>query len=582
MSPITFNGEDLLVLDLEPVWSSGIRAEFSALVATEIGLTNRETRRSLGSTIRVTLSYTMLASGADAMRVTRALRDLQTTRVAVPFWPGACLWSQRSARPFTSGLSFVRGVDAGSFEVFSDAEPTWPAAHDEVMPLLVGYLRPKEPEWLTPTTALLAIEFTEASAANRSLVANGGDLLPGPRPSTGWASVPVVFPAVQHFDRPASGARVEIEREEIGFGREPVETLYPQLNHRQGEVSCVMTPGELPAFLRFFAEHAGGRAFWIAGPNVVAELAAEAFDVDTELSVATGHPVKTGDFLAIQGENRAAFVQATDAQASALVLDAPAGSFVPGKTSIHELLLARLERPRLILEWRSPQLGVARVGLRELPAEYSPAADEVLGETLGVVPTKAFLYEIEMATDTGTEVFRHTSFDQDLELNLISYPSGPIEHRSLTRGIALDRDELELRFAPRPGDLTHPFVRLATLRAEAPVRVTVREAQLLVIPDAMTNYTLLLNESAAVDGAPVLTQDKRRFICYLVASNVTVGATIHVEARMPDNAWASIHVEGFTATGTKVLSWEGVFAAIRARVLGYTDGTYTAYLVTSA
>ena len=97
----------------------------------------------------------------------------------------------------------------------------------------------------------------------------------------------------------------------------------------------------------------------------------------------------------------------------------------------------------------------------------------------------------------------------------------------------------------------------------------------------MTNFTLLLNQTAAVDGAAVLTGEMRRFVCYIIAASVTTGATVTVETRMPDNTWAPVHVEIFTATGTKVLSWEGVFAAVRARVTSYSNGSFTAYLVAS-
>jgi len=62
---------------------------------------------------------------------------------------------------------------------------------------------------------------------------------------------------------------------------------------------------------------------------------------------------------------------------------------------------------------------------------------------------------------------------------------------------------------------------------------------------------------------------------YFVATGVSTGATIVIEAQDDFGNWIIIHTEAIAATGNTFADISGAHSNVRARVSAWTDGTYT-------
>src|SRR4051812_44424808 len=102
-----FNGQAIYLFDVEPNWTEGFGVDVAILASADKGLSNRETRRALGQTLRFKTRYTVHASDAVARRIAGALKAQTNEPLVIPFWPAACKWSDRAGRPIGGGLNVV-------------------------------------------------------------------------------------------------------------------------------------------------------------------------------------------------------------------------------------------------------------------------------------------------------------------------------------------------------------------------------------------------------------------------------------------------------------------------------------------
>lgn len=112
-------------------------------------------------------------------------------------------------------------------------------------------------------------------------------------------------------------------------------------------------------------------------------------------------------------------------------------------------------------------------------------------------------------------------------------------------------------------------------------------AELLRIQYQAISSTLLNAVSAVGAGSGVDVRAFREFTFYFVASSVTSGGTVTIEALMPDNTtWVTLHSQPITAnTATTQIApvyFRGVFNQIRANLVARTDGTFTASMLAGA
>ncbi|MFM7099626.1 MAG: hypothetical protein ACKO3N_00460, partial [Verrucomicrobiota bacterium] len=110
-----------------------------------------------------------------------------------------------------------------------------------------------------------------------------------------------------------------------------------------------------------------------------------------------------------------------------------------------------------------------------LPQEEAVPEDEDIGVSMGLAWHRVFLYEFTREVAGETETVRLTSHEEDVELDGVTYAAARIDHGSIARGIALDRDSTEITAALAD---VYLLADMAALRSEAPVRVTIREASI--------------------------------------------------------------------------------------------------------
>jgi hypothetical protein len=478
----TYSGFDIYLIDEVPDWKGRVSAEFDLVADLVAGLSNRESRRAYAKELRISsFRYSSLLETMQAWSAYEGLRNYQVQPVAMPFWPGVTTWADRAGRRIASRLNVVFKEDWSQWEIFEvdvaedgiveNGEPSWPAAGDLVAPLLWGRLEKRELEWADGTTALLSVEFVEAGPSKWALRpvilailgtdrdailgTDGGAILEagavtwkaGPKPSNAWAVGPDVFPFEVNFDGPRTSFTVSIVREQIGFTREPVETVYAQANARGLEMAHAgLDGGAISDLLRFFLEHGAGKVFWAPAWNAATELTADVGATDTTLEVLDTTGIEVGDWLALMGpEGVRATARVLSKTDDSLEIDAAVGEFAAAEVLLTQLVLARFEKTRLELDWSEPELMTCSLSVREVPPEYTPAGDETLGTTLGLLPARAYIYEFRM-TLAGTEfVERYTSYERDLMLGADMCKSERIEHTEIKQGIMLDKDEVEVR-----------------------------------------------------------------------------------------------------------------------------------------
>ena len=490
MIKTTYSAQDVYLLDVAPDWQKAVALTCELLRDEQTGLSNREGRRGYSAALLCSLKFTLLAEGQDARRVAGGLRELTDEPVLVPLWPFAARWADRASRPVSGGLNLVFKADFSQYEIYESVEPGWPADDDQVAPLLWGRLDSRKPSWLDSDKLELTVEFVEQSKAAWAIVPAAVVFAAGPTPSGAYATVPRIFPFEINFDagRPDEFT-VAILREKIGFGREPAQTFYPQGTARNQESSHALT--SLPAsaeMLEFFRQHGTGKVFWTPNWVNAAVLTADAGASATTLNVVDTAAVQIGDWLAlIAPDSSITTTQVTNKTSTTITvfpgLDAAATA---GVTVVAALLLAKLDESRIALTFYEPVYAEATLSMRELPAEYDPAADETQGTTIGLLAPRCYLYEFSRELDGTTFTDRWTSYESDLTYSGNTYTAVKTSHGDLSQGLYLDRDELEIKTDVFSGN---PLLKVACLKMEAPLIVTVMVGD--VNAGAATNVSVI-------------------------------------------------------------------------------------------
>jgi hypothetical protein len=201
-------------------------------------------------------------------------------------------------------------------------------------------------------------------------------------------------------------------------------------------------------------------------------MAADLGAGSSALSVQSAVGIQAGDYLAfIQGTGILATSRSSTVVGNTVNLNSTPGAFAASETVVATLVLARFDKPRLGLEFIMGSVAQGAVSVVELPPEYSPAADETLGTTIGLLTTRGYIYELAQTISGTTTTTRLTSYESDLTVGGNTYTARKMDHGTVKQSLFLDRDEIEIRSEIVAGD---PLVKLATVQAEAPVRLTIK------------------------------------------------------------------------------------------------------------
>jgi hypothetical protein len=476
MIKTVYNGIQVWLLDLMPDWAKGVQCDFTLVSDVEPGLTNREGRRPFSETLRLDFSYMGLANGGAARQLSGGLRQVKADPVVVPFWPAVVRWADRATRPIGAGLNIAFKEDFSQWEIYENVEPGWPLADDFVAPLLWGRLDKKAPEWIGPETAQLPVEFVEESQASYAVVPAAVVFANGPTPA-GYGAAPKLFPILVNFSS-VKGSVVEVVlREELGFGRQQQETFYPQTPPREQQSEHLLgTPSEIGSVLDFFRQHGGGKSFWVPDFVSAVVLTADVQAADVVLQVQDTFSVITGDWIVFQTPDAILGTARITAKTNNTVTIAVAvGVLMPaGTTLVSFLVLGKFRSPKLRVGWESLDVATVQLPMTEVPAEYAPAADETLGTTIGVLPTRCYLYEFSRTLDGVTYTDRYTSYESDLTYGGNVYSAKKISHAEITQGLFLDKDAVEIRSDNFNGNA---IGLMAALKMEAPLKAVIRQGE---------------------------------------------------------------------------------------------------------
>jgi len=476
MRSATINGSAGFLLDQAPDWDAPFRADFELTATAEESLTARELRRPVATRLRCRLSFSILSHGVESRRLAAGLSAYQKQPVAVPVWPLASKYSSVVPPAIVSGLTLVFSDNWANWEILAtgSAMPFWVTGHSNLCPLLVGRLERRELRWLNPALCVFAVSFVENSPASLALSLGEQEFPAGPAPSDAYTVAPRMFPLAIDYDSPSASWSVNVERATLGFGREALEVLYPQANAAAQESQYLAEGAQVLTLLRFFAQHATGRAFWAVENGNAAVLAGDLSEVSMAAAVDSTEGLEPGDRLAFLTDSGPLPVRVESLGPAAIFFESAPGA-VPEGTVLARLRLVRFTRPRLSLSWLTGSLAACSLSFRELPPEYVPAPGEVLGVTLGLSWHRVFLYEIT----AGSTVERWTSHETDVEMEGDVWTAAQIEHGDIARGLALDRDRVTVTVALGASPL---LKALALRQSAAPVRVRIIEASVTRIP----------------------------------------------------------------------------------------------------
>jgi hypothetical protein len=491
MIKTVYNGIQVWLLDVEPDWDSeAVQCEFSLLSDTEKSLSEREGRRPYSATLRCKLQYPAMAQGSKARELSGGLRQVKADPIVVPLWPAMVRWADRATRPIGGGLNIVFKDDWSQWEIYEAVEPGWPAADDHLCPLLWGRLENKTPEWLDSEKARLAVSLVEESQASYAVSPAAVVFGNGPTPA-GYGAAPKLFPFDVNFAQSVKGTVDEVVlRQPIGFARQQMETYYGQTPAREQDshhqVGAAVDCGKI---LDFFRQHGGGKSFWCPDFVSAVVLTADVGAADTVLNVADTLAVITGDYVVFSSPDAVlATARITAKTGNTITINGAPGVALSAQTTVVSfLILGRFgKKSSLTVQWRSLEVATVDLALQEVPAEYAPAGDETLGTTLGLLPTRCYLYEFSRTLDGAPFVDRFTSYESDLTYGGNTYHAKKIGHNEIAQGLFLDADQVVIEsdaFAGNPASL------LASMRMEAPLFVTIRMGE--VNAGAAVNVAIL-------------------------------------------------------------------------------------------
>lgn len=542
----TIDGRALYLIDDRP---EGGEFNLTATVIAnqQAGETNREERRALGESIRLKAEYTIQLEGLAARTCAKHLRTMGAEKVAAPIWPAAKTWALRAQASITAGLYLLLRPRTTTVAVFAAGTPPgWQVDTDIVVPLVVGYLEEREMKWKGESLARLNVRLIENSAPEWAVAGTSYTALSGPNPA-GLAVAPPIIPFPSDWADPRQSHMVKIEREQIGFQREVSETHRAFVKvARAMDFTAFLDPDEgWPAgkLLKWFSDHGAGRVFWTPTKQRVATLAqaADANTISLQLAPGDAANLALGDYLAVVTAHRVTcyFGPVSLISGNNVFFAAGTTPEIPAGTRLVSLVLGRLNKKEIKIEFNAERLAIADFVIRELPPEASPTpANETAGVTLGQLPTRAWLYTftrsigatgilggvvsedddtityiededlvseddlsstvslggtgglisedaISITFTSGEEegiVDTFTSFERDLEDDDLVYFSRPITHGARTQGIALDQDKLTIIC---DGLNVPPILETALLRSETPCRVVIERCD--VVSGAVTN-----------------------------------------------------------------------------------------------
>lgn len=422
-----------------------------SMLDSQEGLTKREARRPYSSTLLFDLKFSVTVTGANLRTLQGRLRDIGEQQVLTPFWPAVSSWLYRAGMKITGGLMIAFKRDWSQWEIYpSGAEPVWPADGDYVAPLLVGFLTPGKMSPGNLEQATLEVDFSESSKFGYALTITAAAFAAGPA-LTGYATAPRLLPFVPTFKGINHKINVQVKREQIGFSREQLPTFYEHEPWEENaSVYWAQSLSDVASVLYWYQSDAGqGASFWSQSALASCALAVAAGAADTDLAMADVGGVQINDQLCIVQSSGTIITRKVIGILGNVVTVASAfGVDLPIGRMFRRLMLSKLTDKSLKLTFKTPALMTWSMNLSEVRPEVFVPSDEIVGQTIGKLPPRCFIYEWRTTINGVTYVARHTSHERDVTLgSKTCRAEKSVEHGQIKQGVNLDRDETTVRMA---------------------------------------------------------------------------------------------------------------------------------------
>jgi hypothetical protein len=479
MKYLALNAEYVYLINEMPNWARGFQTDFNSFTDAQSSLTRMETRRPYSSTLRTTIKCACISSGAGLRMLQVQLRGLKTQPVLMPFWPAMSFWSARAAASITGGLMVVFKSDWSQYTIYPfGADPVWPLAGDLCCPLLYGFLKSNDPQFLNVDTALWKIEFTESSKSDYALSFSSSAFPAGPQP-TGYSTAPTLLPFRQDHSDSKESFQINVARKQEGFVRELAGTIYPQDVARAQTARYVVTGDGIASLLDWYGTLAGqGASFWAISSLAAGYLAWPSLSSATALAWGDTN-VTAGDYLAtFAPDGTILTAKVASVVGTTVNLVAPFGAAFVAGHPFYQLNLVRLVTQTISLTWLAPRLATLNLSYSEVRPETIIPGSETLGTTLGLLPQRIVLFDFWRDFGNGTiSHWYFTSFETDQVYSGHAYIHGPFALGDISNSVNLENDSCDIESSLTKPDGTlytdSPLVLDVILGAEAPLNVVV-------------------------------------------------------------------------------------------------------------
>jgi uncharacterized phage protein (TIGR02218 family) len=468
----THNGETFYLIDQEQDASAAFEATLQTLATSSAGLTNRETRRPYSNSLRWLCKYQVTLDAGARIAFEAALDFDPSTQFAIPLWPLAIAHADFANLPFTAGAYVILDPPKPPV-IFSGSIPTGLGPSAVVIPLCLGTIAKRQTEAIGPDLARAIIDFTESSPPSWAIEPDPFAFTQGPKPSPAYVNAPILCEFPLTFERLAESWTAPAQSSRIGFGRQTQRETYPQAPAREFRADYTVAGfTDIARFCYFASLALNGETFWTPTWKLAALIAGPVLAGQTAF---TGpNNLKPGAAIAFVDTETIEPRTVVTADSSGFTIDSPAGPHDEYLFGIHELKLVRLRTREVSLDFLGAGIARGTLDLRDVPAEYTPPAGETLGQTLGTLRRRAYLYTFEARIADTVTTSRFTSFETDLTVaGEGTFTAAKIGHEEIKQSIDLDQNAAGLTLAIFPGN---PLVPIAAVHQYGTVAITIRQA----------------------------------------------------------------------------------------------------------
>lgn len=461
MSLTTFKGQTVLFCGYHPNWARRVSLSAEVPVDIEVGLTGREYRTPVDSTLRCKLSWKAAFSASDFAMLRDDLRSAGSAKAIVPAWPFLCPGNQFDVQTDVSGGIWVGMNSNGTFTI-GEAEDFDPADWEWFAPGLYGVLTVDDPGVISNDLVEVGFTCQEDGPGEYALAAPSQTWTEGPTLSDG--KKPYVLPWILDTSSVKGGApEAQIERKAFGGSRETSAAFYPQNASRaiSGRLPAIFGREDVAILMRWFQDHGGHEPHYVTTAIEAARLSQNAASGQNTMVLTDGAGLGSYRYLHLIDHSSQSVVRISSINVNTATLTANLSkTWLASSTAIALASLAR-HTGELQIDFGAPALAFASLAWQEVPEEYVPDGDETRGETLGAGPLTAWLYQFTL-DECGTQtVYRYTGFSLSLTASGETWAAQPIEHGELRADIDLSTDEVTVkcRMLPvfeqfLPGNLT--------------------------------------------------------------------------------------------------------------------------------